>query len=445
MSYKVNPINFRLGITRIYRSVNNIYITNFSFLWIHYLKYEKLLFLFFYKYKFWIISSKIININSNLILIFCNFYRLRLYFNDKPVRKKKRSRFEPDGEARSYKWTDYFFNIFFKKRYINKIKNLFIRNYYNILSEMISNNWNIKKISDYAWKENDKYLIKKYFSIPMNSRLPLKIDLFYFKSDNKKKLMLNLKIDQKKKLKKLKKLKKKKKINKIKNSYFISQKYYNLIFLNSKWDVWVENTKILIDNIRHKYNISVLSEDSVVLFKEWYICEKIFFFHLSNILKIYYFKKNMILKLRDIHNLKEFKPYTWEDVLRTCYLEQQKKKHFIRTIFRDFIHLHRISYLQMDASLFVKIIKNLFEMTKFHKRLIYLLKSLIITLSLYYLHIHCKVKLKGKMQYKKRTKTVILFKQSMPLNQLNKIIEYSKNYAITPFGVLGIKTWLYFS
>jgi hypothetical protein len=44
------------------------------------------------------------------------------------------------------------------------------------------------------------------------------------------------------------------------------------------------------------------------------------------------------------------------------------------------------------------------------------------------------------MQYKKRTKTVILFKQSMPLNQLNKIIEYSKNYAITPFGVLGIKT-----
>jgi hypothetical protein len=68
----------------------------------------------------------------------------------------------------------------------------------------------------------------------MNSRLPLKIDLFYFKSDNKKKLMLNLKIDQKKKLKKLKKLKKKKKINKIKNSYFISQKYYNLIFLNSK-------------------------------------------------------------------------------------------------------------------------------------------------------------------------------------------------------------------
>lgn len=69
----------------------------------------------------------------------------------------------------------------------------------------------------------------------------------------------------------------------------------------------------------------MLSEDSVVLFKEWYICEKIFFFHLSNILKIYYFKKNMILKLRDIHNLKEFKPYTWEDVLRTCYLEQQKK------------------------------------------------------------------------------------------------------------------------
>jgi hypothetical protein len=65
----------------------------------------------------------------------------------------------------------------------------------------------------------------------MNSRLPLKIDLFYFKSDNKKKLMLNLKIDQKKKLKKLKK---KNKINKIKNSYFISQKYYNFIFLNSK-------------------------------------------------------------------------------------------------------------------------------------------------------------------------------------------------------------------
>ena len=65
--------------------------------------------------------------------------------------------------------------------------------------------------------------------------------------------------------------------------------------------------------------------------------------------------------------------------------------------------------------------KYLFEMTKFHKRLIYLLKSLIITLSLYYLHIHCKVKLKGKMQYKKRTKTVILFKQSILTNTTNEV------------------------
>ena len=438
MAYKVNPINFRLGINRIYRSVNNIYITNFSFLWIHYLKYEKFLFLFFYKYKFWIISSKILNIKSNLILIFCNFYRLRLYFNDKPIRKKKRSRFEPDGEARSYKWTDYFFNIFFKKKYINKIKNLFIRNSYNILWEAISNNLNIEKISSYVWKENDKYLKRVYYGITRNSRLPLRIDLFFFNNNNKKNLIVNSKVYKKIKKKKKLKLKLKKK------NYFIKQKYFNLIFNNSKWGVWEENSKILVDNIRHKYSISSLSDNSEIFFKEWYICEKIFFFHLSTILKIYYFKKNIILKLRDIHNLKEFKPYSWEDALRTCYIQQQKKKHFIRTLFRDFVHLHRIAYLQMDACLFVKIIKNLFEMTKFHKRLIYLLKSLIITLSLYYLHINCKVQLKGKMQYKRRTKTIILFKQSMPLNQLNKIIEYSKNHAITPFGIIGIKTWLYF-
>ena len=438
MAYKVNPINFRLGITRVYRSVNNIYITNFSFLWIHYLKYEKLLFLFFYKYKFWIISSKIINIKSNLILIFCNFYKLRSYFNDKPIRKKKRSRFEPDGQSQNYKWIDYFYNIFLKKKYINKIKNLFIRNNYNMVLETITNNLNIEKISSFVWKEYDKYLKKTYFCIPKKSRLKLRLDLFHFKANNNKKLKYNFNIFSSKN-----KMNEKKK-SKLTN-YFINKKYFNLIFINEKWDIWLENSKILIDNIRHKYNISTLSENSEIFFKEWYICEKIYFFHLTILLKIYYFKKNIILKLRDIHNLKEFKPYIWEDVLRTSYLEQQKKKHFIRTIFRDFVHLHRISYLQMDSFLFSKIIKNLFEMTKFHKRLIHLLKSLIITLSLFYLHINCKVKLKGKMQYKRRTKTVILFKQSMPLNQLNKIIEYSKNYAITPFGVLGIKTWLYFN
>ena len=100
----------------------------------------------------------------------------------------------------------------------------------------------------------------------------------------------------------------------------------------------------------------------------------------------------------------------------------------------------------MDAQLFAKIIINMFEMTKFHRRLIYLLKSVFETLSRFYRHIHCKIKMKGKMQYKKRTKTIYIFKQVViPLNRLFINVEYGKGPANTPFGVLGIKSWLYYT
>jgi ribosomal protein S3 len=95
----------------------------------------------------------------------------------------------------------------------------------------------------------------------------------------------------------------------------------------------------------------------------------------------------------------------------------------------------------MDAQLFAKIIVNMFEMTKFHRRLIYLLKSVFGTLRRFYKHIDCKVKMKGKMQYKKRTKTIYIFKEVViPLNRLFITVEYGKAPANTPFGVLGIKT-----
>ena len=80
-------------------------------------------------------------------------------------------------------------------------------------------------------------------------------------------------------------------------------------------------------------------------------------------------------------------------------------------------------------------------MTKFHRRLIFLLKSVFQTLSRFYLHIICKIKMKGKMQYKKRTKTIYIFKESViPLNKLFITVEYGKGPANTPFGILGIKT-----
>jgi len=103
--------------------------------------------------------------------------------------------------------------------------------------------------------------------------------------------------------------------------------------------------------------------------------------------------------------------------------------------------MQKIAYLEMDAQLFAKLVINLFEMTRFHGKLIKLLKKMMKTIVKFYRHIHCKIKLQGKMQYKKRTKTVYLFKgYSIPVNQLDSIVEFGCGPANTKFGVLGIKT-----
>jgi len=74
-----------------------------------------------------------------------------------------------------------------------------------------------------------------------------------------------------------------------------------------------------------------------------------------------------------------------------------------------------------------------------------LLKSVFYTLRKFYINIICKVRLKGKMQYKKRTQISYIFKEAViPLNKLFILVEYGKGSAVTPFGILGIKTWLYY-
>jgi ribosomal protein S3 len=93
----------------------------------------------------------------------------------------------------------------------------------------------------------------------------------------------------------------------------------------------------------------------------------------------------------------------------------------------------------MNAQLFCVLIVKLFEITKFHRRLIFLLKAVINTAEKYYKHIICKIKLKGKMQYRKRTKTLYLSNKQLPLSTLDSVIEYGKAPAITPFGIVGIK------
>jgi len=204
-----------------------------------------------------------------------------------------------------------------------------------------------------------------------------------------------------------------------------------------------------ISLLKNKFLRSYTIDDDLLgygpIFKITLITDKIFFFNLKRILKCLFFKKNLTLKLRNIENLVPHKLFKWEDALRTAFLVQVKKKHFIRTIFKDFSYLNKVAFLEGDAQLFAKIIINMFEMTKFHRRLINLLKSVFKTLNFFYTHLDFKVRMRGKMQFRRRTRTVFIFqKVVIPLNVLYISTEYGKGYANTPFGVIGIKTWLYY-
>ncbi len=334
MSYKVNPINFRLGYNRIFQT-SNICLTNYTYQWLECFNMETILFNFFYKEKLWIISSKIINFSINEIYIFCNFFRLRPYFNKVPKRKRK--------------------------------------------SE--------KDLDVLVWKIRIKKIKRKLFK--KKNKLFLKINSL------KNKFILNNFF-----------IKKSLKINK--KQYFVFKNIHDIYYLNQ------------------------------------YQKDKLFLFYIQKYLKLYILKKKVILKIRNIDFLKNHTNDYWDDALREIYLTELKRKHFVRTIFRDFLYIQRISYLEMNAQLFCVLIVKLFEITKFHRRLIFLLKAVINTAEKYYKHIICKIKLKGKMQYRKRTKTLYLSNKQLPLSTLDSVIEYGKAPAITPFGIVGIKLWLYY-
>ena len=464
------------------RTPNNIYLSNYSFLWAEYFKYEKFLFLFFYKYKFWVVSTKMMFLSQTLMLIFCNYYRLRPYYNNKPVRKKKRAFYDPDGQPRSFNFIKYFDRIFFKRFVLKYTKFKFqkillkrnsIAKHYNRRSYRLAGRY-LRPLRRWisSLKKRKLYIVNKKIKNGIHRYIARKINY---------KLLKRLKKTQK--LKKLRLLRKRYTLKKKAFIHFIRRRRplvapslllltiikdyaprfaprnllgkrnvlknfkVSKIYHNSAMHIDMDEEQEKFDNNKFlaTYNIEQKSLSFGPAIKFFLISDKMFFFHLKRILKCIFFKKNLDLKLRNIENLIPYKVRKWEDALRTAFLIQFKKKHFIRTIFRDFSYLNKIAYLEMDAQLFAKIIINMFEMTKFHRRLIYLLKSVFETLSKFYKHIHCKIKMKGKMQYKKRTKTIYIFKQVViPLNRLFINVEYGKGPANTPFGVLGIKTWLYY-
>ena len=79
--------------------------------------------------------------NSSL-LIFCNYYKLRPYFNRKPYRKKKRASYDPDGQPKNFHFVKYFDRVFFKKSILKLSKVPFIKK--NLLANTTSLHFNIK-------------------------------------------------------------------------------------------------------------------------------------------------------------------------------------------------------------------------------------------------------------------------------------------------------------
>jgi hypothetical protein len=63
-------------------------------------------------------------LTKSSLVIFCNYYRLRPYYNKKPVRKKKRAFYDPDGQLRSFRFMKYFDKLFFKRFILKYTKRL---------------------------------------------------------------------------------------------------------------------------------------------------------------------------------------------------------------------------------------------------------------------------------------------------------------------------------
>src|SRR4051794_26720623 len=104
-----------------------------------------------------------------------------------------------------------------------------------------------------------------------------------------------------------------------------------------------------------------------------------------------------------------------------------RRKYFVRTVFMDFFFMHRISFMEKDAQLFVTVLASFLEMTKFHRKILFVLKSILKIFRSRYNHIRCKIKLKGKMQYRRRTKKIFLARDTIPLNVFYNIqVEYAQ-------------------
>jgi hypothetical protein len=370
MAYKVNPLSFRFGISRSSKTTNNIYLANYNFFLNEYFKYEKFLFLFFYKFKFWVVSSKLMFLLNHTLLIFCNYYRLRPYFNDKPVRKKKKLRFDPDGPLRRFTFFNFFNRIFFKNsvlKYTKLVSNRkilsiskntlkqtsnFYRNYncslhkigrfikrrnkrdgYSILSQDNQDSHifgNLVYLNDISFKNKNKFtnlklkkskrnkltklknLVKRNLSYRTSQLAMVRLFYQYPKSCKKfiKKILVkkdsNFNVNYVKVSKDIIFYNKKLKKKKIKNKKVIYH-FKNLHYTTKQINIF--KNRLLKKNLKQFF----VEDKGLFLvprnLKYFLNVDRLYMFHLKRFLNCVFLKKNVILKLRNIEILLPYKVY----------------------------------------------------------------------------------------------------------------------------------------
>ena len=298
-----------------------------------------------------------------------------------------------------------------KLGYSNKILYIYISYYYTIkffffLKKLSSFKLKKKKLfklkKKKLFKLKKKKLLKKKSNKKIRKKTYSKINHYLSKRQNKKKVIDKLKKQERLKLSL--KYKRLKIISSYKN-FYIKQKTYNKDML--KKNNFINNLlEILTLFTNKKYHI------------------KLIFQHVN---------KGMTIKLNKIEK-KELKK-------KTLLLKQYSRKPFFAEGLSTIVTM---LYLKKPVNSFLEFLKNQLRIQKRHKYfLVFLKKTLNNLIFLKFSKTKgIKIIINGRFNKRPRARTESIIIGDVPVQTLNKPIQYEETTAYTKDGTFGIKIWL---
>lgn len=419
MSKKVNAMGFRLGVTGKWKSQWFIVDRN---------SFSNLIFVDFEIQKY--IKGVLLNrvtpyFVGNIIIVknsFNHIYILIFYYKFYAKKKYQRRRFN----IKRFLYIKKFLN---KKRRFNKIKKR-IKFRFKFLSRKL---WLYKKLPNFFIKKNvvivkknqkkiiNKIKTTKLFSL-FNPDFSNKNINFYLENDT----TFNFKIKEKEVNFPI--LKNKAKFLNIEENYVISK--------NVKKQRKPRKA-LTIFKIKQSLQCFTNSKISIVFID---LLKYIKFYTFYRKIPKLNYKQNVILKNKLVLPKNSFKQFIFK-------IERRNRRHV--TLIRDVLNILYISFCLKQPQMLVRFLGYQLMKTSRKKKHTKLLKVLWsgmrVLMSIHKDVLGFKIKMKGRINGKRRARFEIKRYGTLPLQKQTANISYGSSYGITKYGSLGIKIWIYYS